>query len=109
MQSAVLVRLRPIGPWRFGPGQGGQNRVDEIFRSDRLFSAVTLAMGQLGHIEEWLAVTAGAIRPQITLTSLFPFQGDLLYVLPPATYWPPPPASVVSPSPVFLAKMRWQA
>src|SRR5947208_12284600 len=109
MQPAVLVRLRPSGPWRSGPAQGGPNRVEEIFRSDRLFSALTLAMKQLGHLQEWLAATAESPRPQVTFTSLFPFQGDLLFAPPPATHWPPPASLVVSPSPVFLSKIRWQA
>jgi CRISPR type III-A-associated RAMP protein Csm4 len=109
MQPAVLVRLRPSGPWRSGPAEGGHTRVDELFRSDRLFSAVTLAMKQLGHLEEWLASTAEAAQPQVTFTSLFPYQGDLLFAPPPATLWPPPTSLVVSPSPVFLSKIRWQA
>ena len=50
MQPAVLIRLRPLGPWRYGPGDGGNDRMDKLFRSDRLYSAVTLAMRQFGYV-----------------------------------------------------------
>ncbi len=109
MTPAVLIRLRPLGPWRYGPGDGGVNRVDKLFRSDRLYSAVTLAMQQMGHLDEWLGATAQSHTPAIAFSSLFPFQGDTLFAPPPATLWPPPPSLVTSPSPVFLAKMRWDA
>ncbi len=109
MTPAVLIRLRPLGPWRYGPGDGGVSRVDSLFRSDRLYSAVALAMQQLGHLDEWLAGTARAKSPVVVFSSLFPFQGDTLFAPPPATLWPPPPTLVTSPSPVFLAKMRWEA
>ncbi len=108
-QPAVLVRLRPLGPWRFGTGEGGDHRLDTLFRSDRLYSAVTLAMEQLGFLDEWLDATARAASPAVTFSSLFPFQGDTFFAPPPATSWPPPAAQVTSPSPVFVAKMRWEA
>jgi CRISPR type III-A-associated RAMP protein Csm4 len=99
-----------MGPWRFGGGEGTRNdRVDTLFRSDRLYSAVTSAMRHLGYMEEWLDATARASSPQVALSSLFPFQGDTLFVTPPRTLWPPPPAQVTSPSPVFLSKIRWDA
>lgn len=109
MQPAVLIRLRPLGPWRYGPGDGGGDRVDALYRSDRLYSAVTLAMGQLGWMEEWLEATARGSSPAVTFSSLFPFQGDTLFAPPPATLWPPPTAQVTTTSPVFLSKMRWDA
>ncbi len=109
MQPAVLLRLRPLGPWRFGPGEGGQHQVDTIFRSDRLYSALTLAAESLGFLEEWLNATARAHTPTFVFSSLFPYQGDVLFAPPPATVWPPPASSVTSPSPVFLSKMRWAA
>jgi CRISPR type III-A-associated RAMP protein Csm4 len=108
MQQALLIRLRPAGPWRYGPGDGGQDRVDTLYRSDRLYSAVTLAMRDLGFLQDWLSATALA-RPSIALSSLFPFQGDSLFAIPPATAWPPLPALVNTPSPVFLSKIRWKA
>ncbi|MBV9265644.1 MAG: hypothetical protein JO061_05695 [Acidobacteriaceae bacterium] len=110
MQPALLIRLRPSGPWRFGPGQGGRDRLDLLYRSDRVYSAITIAMKQLGFLDEWLDATArSAHAPAVVFGSLYPFQADSLFVIPPETLWPPPPASVTTPSPVFLAKMRWNA
>ena len=109
MQPAVLLRLRPLGPWRFGPGEGGQHQVDTLFRSDRLYSALTLATESLGFLEEWLDATARAQTPAVVFSSLFPYQGDTLFAPPPLTMWPPPSSSVTSPNPVFLSKMRWEA
>jgi CRISPR type III-A-associated RAMP protein Csm4 len=109
MPQGLLVRLRPVGPWRFGPGDGALDRVDALYRSDRLYSALTLAMQQLGHMEEWLDATAQAERPAVVLSSLFPFQTDTLFAPPPASLWPPPSSLVTTPSPVFLTKVRWRA
>lgn len=108
MQRAVVIRLRPLGPWRCGVGIG-QQQVESTFRSDRLYSAVTLAMQRLDLLSEWLEATALNANPAVVLSSLFPFQGDTLFVPPPATLWPPPPSLLTSPSPVFLSKMRWAA
>lgn len=109
MRPAVLIRLRPIGPWRYGPGDGAQDRTDLLYRSDRLYSAVTLAMRHLDLLEPWLEATARTAKPAVLFSSLFPFQGDTLFAPPPATVWPPPAALVTSPTPVFLSKMRWNA
>jgi CRISPR type III-A-associated RAMP protein Csm4 len=109
MLQGLLIRLRPLGPWRFGPGDGAHDRVDALYRSDRLYSAVTLAMRQLGHLNDWLDATARAETPAIVLSSLFPFQADTLFAIPPASLWPPPPSLVTAPSPVFLTKVRWRA
>jgi CRISPR type III-A-associated RAMP protein Csm4 len=109
MQPAVLIRLRPSGPWRYGPGDGGQNRVDTLFRSDRLYSAVTLAMRDLGFLEDWLDATARNSTPAVAFSSLLPYQSETLFAPPPATLWPPPFASVSTSSPVFLTKVRWKA
>jgi CRISPR type III-A-associated RAMP protein Csm4 len=109
MQQALLIRLRPLGPWRYGPADGSHERTDTLYRSDRLFSAVTLAMQQLGVLEEWLDATARAETPAVVFSSLFPFQGDTLFATPPSTLWPPPANLVTSPSPVFLTKTRWSA
>jgi len=51
MNPALLIRLRPIGPWRFGPSSGARDRVDLLLHSDVLFSAVTLAFEQLGLLD----------------------------------------------------------
>jgi len=109
MQQALLVRLRPSGPWRYGPSDGALDRVDTLYRSDRLFSAVTIAMRQLGLLDSWLDATARSEKSAVAFTSLFPFQGDTLFVTPPANLWPPPSSLVNSPSPVFLTKVRWRA
>lgn len=109
MQPALLIRLRPTGPWRYGPGDNGHDRIDALYRSDRLFSAITLAMQRLGALEEWLHATARASKPAVTFTSLYPYQGDTLFATPPSTVWPPPSALLTTPSPVFLSKTRWSS
>jgi CRISPR type III-A-associated RAMP protein Csm4 len=109
MIPAFLIRLYPAGPWRFGPGEGGRDRVDTLYRSDRLFSALTLAFERMGMLDRWLDATARAESPAVTFSSLFPFQGDALLAPPPATLWPPPPAAVRISSPVFSTKVRWHA
>lgn len=108
MQPAVLVRLRPLGPWRNGSGQSSAaESVDSLFRSDRLYSALTLAFADLGFLDEWLNATARSEKPVVRLGSLFPYQGDTLFATPPNTLWPPPPGLITSPSPIFLSKLRW--
>ena len=109
MQPALLIRLQPVGPWRYGPGDGGEDRLDQLYRSDRIYSAVTLAMRQLGFLEPWLEATARASKSAVAFSSLFPFQKDVLFAPPPATLWPPPPSLVKAPSPGFLSKIRWNA
>jgi len=106
-QPAVLIRLRPTGPWRYGPGDGAHDRVDSVYRSDRVFSAVTVAMEQLGFLEEWLNQTARASQTAVAFTSLYPYQGDTLFATPPASVWPPPPSQLTAPNPAFLNKIRW--
>jgi CRISPR type III-A-associated RAMP protein Csm4 len=109
MQPALLIRLRPLGAWRFGPADGGHDQVDTLYRSDRLYSAVTLAMQRLGFLDDWLEATVHAAKPAVVFSSLYPFQGDTLYAIPPTTLWPPPPLLLNTPSPVFLAKIRWKS
>src|SRR5262249_20359269 len=104
---ALLIRLRPTGPWRSGPGDGALDRVDELYRSDRLFSAVTIALQQLGFLDEWLDATVHANQAAVVFSSLYPFQNETLLAIPPASLWPPPVAQVVAPNSVFLAKIRW--
>jgi CRISPR type III-A-associated RAMP protein Csm4 len=99
MNPAFEVRLRPSGPWRIGVDSGARDRVDRIFHSDALFSAVSQAMLRLGQLEEWLAATAGAAgEPAVRLSSLFPFLDDIQFVPPPRSWWPPPPSP----------KVRWR-
>ena len=58
MNPGLVVKLRPAGPWRIGPDSGARNRVDVIYHSDSLFSAVTSAMERMGLLSEWLDATA---------------------------------------------------
>ena len=83
---ALLVQLEPRGAWRNGPATGERERVDPILHSDTLFSALCHAFAALGEIDAWLEATAAA---KVRITSLFPFQGDDLYVPPPQSLWPP--------------------
>ncbi len=95
---ALLIKLRPTGPWRIGPDSGDRDRVDRIFHSDSLYSAVSSAMLRLGMLEEWLEATARAEAPAVRFSSCFPFQGETLLAVAPRSLWPPPPSS----------KIRWK-
>ena len=95
---AVLIRLRPTGPWRVGPDSGDRDRVDRVYHSDALYSAVCAAMARLGSLEEWLDATARGAAPAVRFSSCFPFHHDTLYVVPPRHVWPPAASS----------KVRWK-
>jgi len=98
-QPGLVVKLRPTGPWRVGPDSGARDAVDLLYHSDSLYSAITHAMGLLGHLEEWLDATAR--RPEgaaVRFSSLFPFQNEVGFVVPPRSAWPPPAS----------AKVRWK-
>ena len=100
--SSLLVRLRPTGPWRIGPDSGDRDRVERIYHSDALYSAVCSAMARLGTLEEWLDATARAIdhgrELAVRFSSCFPFHNETLYVIPPQHLWPPQAS----------AKIRWK-
>lgn len=86
---ALLVKLRPEGPWRIGPATGARGRAERVLPSDALYSAVSNAMLALGWLEPWLAATASPeVQPAVRLTSLFPSQEESLLVPPPAHLWP---------------------
>lgn len=88
--ALLEVKLRPTGPWRIGHRSGDRERVGAIYHSDLVFSAVTQAMGTLGHLDEWLDATARANGiPAVRFSSLFPFAGNTRLVTPPKTSWPP--------------------
>ena len=36
LMSALLIKLRPTGPWRIGPDSGDRDRIDRIYHSDSL-------------------------------------------------------------------------
>ena len=91
MKLGFTVRLRPTGPWRIGGA--ARDRVDTLYRSDALFSAITCAMQLLGEREEWLAAA-----PAVRFSSCFPFIGNTGLVTPPRSLWPPAPS----------AKVRWK-
>ena len=98
MPGGLLIRLRPVGPWRIGPDSGDRDRVDRIYHSDSLYSAITSAMLRLDLLDAWLDATARASEPAVRFSSCFPYQGDTLLVVPPRNLWPPPPSS----------KIRWK-
>ena len=87
--TSFTVRFRPLGPWRFGPDSGARDRVDLIYHSDAVFSAVCSAMRQLGMAEEWFEATARSGAPAVRISSFYPFQGKTLLVVPPRNIWPP--------------------
>jgi CRISPR/Cas system CSM-associated protein Csm4 (group 5 of RAMP superfamily) len=88
--ALIEIRLRPSGPWRAGHSAGDRERVDAIYRSDALYSAVTHAMSSLGWLDAWLDATARASEGSaIRFSSLFPFIGDTRLIAPPRTSWPP--------------------
>ncbi len=105
MNPGLVVKLRPAGPWRPGPDSGARNRVDSVFHSDSLYSAVTSAMLQLGLLDEWLDATAR--NPQgaaVRFGSCFPFHEDIGYVIPPRSIWPPQAGA-----PSISPKVRWKS
>ncbi|HEY1755006.1 MAG TPA: type III-A CRISPR-associated RAMP protein Csm4 [Bryobacteraceae bacterium] len=102
MPAGLSIRLRPTGPWRIGPDSGDRDRVERVYHSDTLYSAVSSAMARLGMLEEWLDATARAsssgVVPAVRFSSCFPFNGDTLYVTPPRSLWPP----------LASSKVRWK-
>ena len=98
MPPSLRVQFFPAGPWRIGPDSGDRDRVDRIFHSDSLYSAVSRAMAQLGLLDEWLDATARAAEPAVRFSSCFPFHNEIFFVVPPRNLWPPPPS----------AKVRWK-
>jgi CRISPR/Cas system CSM-associated protein Csm4 (group 5 of RAMP superfamily) len=88
--ALIEIRLRPTGPWRAGHRAGDRERVDAVYHSDAVFSAVTHAMSSMGWLEEWLGATATAEGgSSVRFSSLFPFVGDTRLLPPPRTAWPP--------------------
>lgn len=88
--ALIEIRLRPTGPWRAGHRTGDRERVDAVYHSDALYSAVTHAMSSLGWLDAWLDATArSADGSAVRFSSLFPFIGDTRLVAPPRTSWPP--------------------
>jgi CRISPR type III-A-associated RAMP protein Csm4 len=103
MNPGLVIKLRPGGPWRIGPDSGARNRVDVIYHSDSLYSAVASAMARMGMLEEWLAATARTETPAVCFSSCFPFLDDIVFVVPPRTIWPPTSPALMS------ARVRWKS
>src|ERR1017187_3441647 len=103
MNPGLVVKLRPTGPWRIGPDSGARNRVDFIYHSDSLYSAVTAAMARMGSLEDWLDSTARASEPAVCFGSCFPLVDGVSFVVPPRTVWPPASPSAMS------ARVRWRS
>jgi CRISPR type III-A-associated RAMP protein Csm4 len=102
MHPGLVVKLRPAGPWRIGSDSGARNRVDTIYHSDSLYSAVSSAMALLGSLEDWLDATARAAEPAVCFSSCFPYVEEVLCVVPPRTIWPPAAAGI-------SARVRWKS
>lgn len=94
MLPGLLVKLRPTTPWRVAPESGARERSGSVYHSDNLFSAITLAMKQLGLLEDWLTA-AVAESPAVRFSSCYPFLEETLYIVPPRNLWPPSPSSRV--------------
>jgi len=103
MNPGLVVKLRPSGPWRIGPDSGARNRVDFVYHSDSLYSAITSAMARLGSLDEWLNATARDSAPAVCFGSCFPFLEEIGFVVPPRTIWPPTSPSSLS------ARVRWKS
>jgi CRISPR type III-A-associated RAMP protein Csm4 len=103
MNPGLVVKLRPAGPWRIGTDSGARNRVDTVYHSDSLYSAVASAMARLGSLDEWLAATARNGAPAVSFSSCFPFLDEIGFVIPPRTIWPPTSPALMS------ARVRWKS
>jgi CRISPR type III-A-associated RAMP protein Csm4 len=103
MNPGLFIKLRPTGPWRIGPDSGARNRVDVVYHSDSLYSAVTSAMSRMGSLAEWLDATARAESSAVSFSSCFPFLDEIGFVVPPRTLWPPSSPALMS------AAVRWKS
>jgi CRISPR type III-A-associated RAMP protein Csm4 len=103
MNPGLVVKLRPAGPWRIGTNSGARNRVDVIYHSDSLYSAVASAMARLGSLDEWLDATARNGATAVSFSSCFPFLDEIGFVVPPRTIWPPTSPALMS------ARVRWKS
>src|SRR3954447_7318067 len=103
MNPGLVIKLRPAGPWRIGPDSGARNRVDVVYHSDSLYSAVTSGMARMGMLAEWLDATARSSTPAVCFSSCFPFLEEVNFVVPPRTLWPPTSPALMS------ARVRWKS
>ena len=95
--GSLFFRLGPGGSGRI-PARATASRA--CCHSDALYSAVSAAMARLGLLEEWLGPTVGAATDgaAVRFSSCYPFSAKLLFVIPPASLWPPAPS----------LKVRWK-
>ena len=104
MNPGLVVKLRPTGPWRIGPDSGARNRVDVIYHSDSLYSAVTSRHGAAGVARR----VAGRHRAQrlarrCASARVFRFWRRWASSFRRARVWPPS-------SPALLAaRVRWKS
>lgn len=98
MTPSLIIKLSPTAPWRVSSSPARES-VDLVYHSDTLYSAVTLAMRQLGWLDEWLQATTAPDESAVRFTSCFPFVDDTLFVTPPRNLWPPPSS----------ARVRWKS
>src|SRR5262249_18045681 len=80
-----------------------RNRVDVVYHSDSLYSAVTSAMARMGSLDEWLDATARVSASAVCFSSCFPFLEEIGFVVPPRTMWPPTSPALMS------AAGRWES
>jgi CRISPR type III-A-associated RAMP protein Csm4 len=95
--------MRPVSPWRTGPASGARERIDTLYHSDSLYSAITNTLRLLSPdpvaFAEWLDATArNPAGSAVRFSSVFPLFAEHLLVTPPRTLWPPQAS----------AKMRWK-
>jgi CRISPR type III-A-associated RAMP protein Csm4 len=111
LKPALIVKLRPAGPWRSGPDSGARNRVDPIYHSDSLYAAVTVAMSTLDMRDAWLDATARHPEgPAVRFSSCFPFLGETAFIVPPRSIWPPMARTGASMgASVSASKTRWKS
>jgi CRISPR type III-A-associated RAMP protein Csm4 len=103
MNPALVIKLRPTGPWRIGPDSGARNQVDTIYHSDSLYGAITSAMARIGLLESWLSATAANGAAAVSFSSCFPFVDEIGFIVPPRTVWPP------SSTAQLAARVRWKS
>ena len=70
------IKLHSLGPWRTGYAAGDRERVDAVFHSDAVYSAITFAMRQLGWLDEWLAATAPGGRLVYSVCTISRAEGE---------------------------------
>ena len=79
--------MRPTSPWRTGPASGARERVDTLYHSDSLYSAITNTLRLLSPsgLADWLSATAqNPAGSAVRFSSVFPLFTEHLLVAPTA-------------------------